>query len=326
MTGSTTSAAVSGLPFAVRPLQQGLAFGAKVEGLQRVHLQDSAVRRALVDLWIDRGVVLFRDGDHMPEMQVELSQCFGPLEAHMFPESRAEDHPELVKVKYYPDNGTVMELDGKLLGGWLPWHSDLAYTDRINRGGILRPIQLPRSGGRTGFIDQIAAYDTLLERLKARVETLNVLYLMDINPANQRFGVREQRRAVRFAESGLKIMRREWQYPRILHPMVYRQQETGRAVLNVSPWFAGGIYELGGPEGEALLSEVVDHIIDSSEPYFHDWLQDDMLLWDNWRTLHCATGVAADDTRVMHRTTISGDYAMGRRLDGGGENLPRYDV
>ena len=313
-------------PIVIGPLREGLPFGATVEGLRLAHLDDPEVRRSLYDLWIDRGVILFRGCESSPTMQVALSKVFGPLEQHLFPESRAVEDPELVNIKYYPDDGNIYEIDGRLIGGWLPWHSDLVYTHTINRGGILRPIQLPKKGGgQTGFIDQIAAYAALPEALKQRIEGLNVVYLMDINGAHQRFGVRETRKAVRFAQSAAAILRREWRYPRILHPMVYRQDETGRPVLNISPWFAAGIYELGGPEGEALLGEVVDHCIRGEQAYFHDWLPSDMVLWDNWRTLHCATGVAADDTRVMHRTTIAGDYAMGRKLDGG-DDLPSMDV
>jgi taurine dioxygenase len=41
-----------------------------------------------------------------------------------------------------------------------------------------------------------------------------------------------------------------------------------------------------------------------------------MLLWDNWRMAHCVTGAAPDEVRIMERTTIMGDYGLGRRLHG----------
>jgi taurine dioxygenase len=50
------------------------------------------------------------------------------------------------------------------------------------------------------------------------------------------------------------------------------------------------------------------------------------MLWDNWRTLHCCTGVPPEQTRVMQRTTISGDYALGRNLDTVTADLERVDV
>ncbi|MBV1917308.1 MAG: TauD/TfdA family dioxygenase, partial [Sphingomonadaceae bacterium] len=57
-----------------------------------------------------------------------------------------------------------------------------------------------------------------------------------------------------------------------------------------------------------------DYCMDPDLAYFHKWEMDDMVLWDNWRVLHCAVGVEPDDVREMARTTISGDYAMGQVL------------
>jgi taurine dioxygenase len=88
-------------------------------------------------------------------------------------------------------------------------------------------------------------------------------------------------------------------------------------VLNVSPWFAVGIYELGGPDGDALLEEVIGFCIDDANADYHDWRAGDMVLWDNWRTLHSCTGIDPADTRVMQRTTLAGDYALGRKLEEG---------
>jgi len=312
--------------YEVTPLGVNTPFGATVSGLTLAHLRDETVRKALYDLWIDRGVLLFR-GESTSEMHVELSKCFGRLEQHVFKETWVDGHPELVKVKYYPDDGNVYEIDGKHCGGFLNWHSDLVYTDTINRGGVLRPVQLPDSGGQTGFIDQIAAYDRLPDRLKEKIEGLHVVYAMDLNQEHIRFGGPKSIRFLQGAKSFLNISAREYSYPRILHPMVYQQTETGRKVLNVSPWFALGIYEIGGPAGEALLREVVERCIDQTNAYFHDWRMGDMMLWDNWRTLHCSTGVPVDQTRVMQRTTISGDYALGRKLEGARtEDLEIVDV
>jgi taurine dioxygenase len=303
--------------YQVAPLGAGVPFGATVAGLTREHLLDDAVRRALTGLWVDRGVILFR-GESSQEMQLELSRCFGTLEPHPFPETATDSHPDLVKIKYYPEDGSCYEVNGELRGGWLAWHSDLIYTARINHGGILRPVQLPRSGGQTGFIDQIAAYDRLPARIREQIDDLHVVYEVEINMANYRFSNAGAVSMKRLAVSGSAIEKRKYTYPRVIHPMVYRQPGTGRNVLNVSPAFALGIYERGGPDGDALLEEVVAITTDPALAYFHDWQDGDMVLWDNWRTLHCARGVPPDDIRVMERTTIAGDYALGRALGSGG--------
>jgi taurine dioxygenase len=312
------------LAFDVTPLADGVPFGVTVSGLGRDHLRDGAVRRQLVDLWIEHGVILFR-GESSPELQSELSRCFGPLEPHPFPEAQEPESRDLVKIKYYPEDGTCYEVDGEPRGGWLPWHSDLIYIDRINRGGILRPIQLPQTGGQTGFIDQIAAYRRLSPATRDKIEHLHVVYRAEMNMARHHF-VARQLRLIRMARSGSAIAARGFTFPRVMHPMVFTQAETGRKVLNVSPGFAEGIYEKGGPDGDDLLREVIATCIEPEGSYFHEWREDDMVLWDNWRVLHCGTGVPPDQTRVMQRTTIAGDYALGRRLDGAQQAAADFDV
>jgi len=100
---------------------------------------------------------------------------------------------------------------------------------------------------------------------------------------------------------------------RAVHPMVYRQPGTGRPILHVSPWFADGIEGMENAEGDALLAEVIGHVLRPELMYFHKWQEGDMVLWDNWRMLHCACGVPPSETRIMRRTTIVGDYGLGRR-------------
>jgi taurine dioxygenase len=300
--------------FDVLPLADGCPFGATIVGLRREHLDDHHVRDRLNALWIDRGVLLFRDGESSQAMQLELSRCFGECEPHPFPESRQEGFPDLVKIKFYPHDGSYYEIAGELRGGWLPWHSDLIYTHRINRGGILRPVELPGRGGETGFIDQIAAYERLPARLRDQIEALHVVYHVDVDMSQQPFVEQGDARLIRMAASGAQIEKRKFSYPRVIHPMVYTQAETGRKVLNVSPAFALGIYEDGTAAGDRLLREVVSICTDTALSYLHVWAMDDMVLWDNWRTLHSAKGVPIDQTRVMERTTIRGDYALGRRL------------
>lgn len=300
--------------FEVLPLGPDFPFGAVVHGLKQERLGDHATRKALNDLWTEKGVLLFRGGDASTEMQLELSRCFGDLEPHLFSETRSEGDPDLVKIKYYPDDGSYYEVNGEPRGGWLPWHSDLAYTHRINRGGILRPVQLPETLGMTGFLCQIAAYDRLPENLREQIEGLHVIYEVEVNFAQCPFIEAGEVKLGRLAQSGGRIEKRRFTFPRVIHPMVFTQKETGRKVLNVSPAFAIGIYEDGGPDGDALLREVVRHCTDPALSYLHDWQAGDMVLWDNWRVLHSATGVPPDQTRVMERTTITGDYALGRAL------------
>ena len=63
---------------------------------------------------------------------------------------------------------------------------------------------------------------------------------------------------------------------------------------------------------------MVQCAVDEDYAYYQAWQGDEMVLWDNWRMLHCATGTPADETRLMERTTIGGDYGLGRIEPGTG--------
>lgn len=298
---------------AVENLPGTAGFGAVVTGLCRADLGSPQVRRALTELFIDKGVIVFRGLDGGGEAQVELSEIFGEPEMHPLFKDNPGQHPTLIDLEFSASEQEHYEIDGELIGGWLPWHSDLTYVERVNRGGVMRPLKLPEHGGETGFIDQIAVWDSLPEKLKQRCEGLDVIYKPDFDPMNQKFGARKGVRMVRDSERLRRLKQQE--RPRVVHPLVYVQAETGRKVLNLSPWFADGIVGMENAEGDALLAEVADHCTRPELAYYHSWRMDEMVLWDNWRMIHCATGLPVDETRHMQRTTIGGDYALGRVFD-----------
>jgi len=300
--------------FQTSPLPGQDGFGALVTGLSVDAIDDPAVRQALHDLWIDRGVVVFRGLEGGFDTQVRLSAIYGEPEVHpmMAGTDIKTEHKALAPIEFDREDGNIYEIDGEPRGGYLPWHFDGAYVDRINHGGILRPEVLPGRGGDTGFIDQIAAYALLPEDLKARIEGLSVVYSYQPDLTRAKFGARVDK-LVRMSTLFRKGMDHPSVQVRAIHPLVYEQAETGKKILHVSPWFADGIEGMENAEGDALLREVIDYVIRPELMYFHKWQAGDMVLWDNWRMLHSASGVPPEETRIMRRTTIVGDYGLGRR-------------
>jgi taurine dioxygenase len=300
--------------FKVHPLPGQDRFGAVVTELAPDSIDVPEIRKALTDLWIDKGVVVFRGAGGGMETQIRLSEIFGDPEIHpmMVGTNIKTEHKALAPVEYDRESGNLYEVKGRPLGGYLPWHFDAAYVDRINHGGILRPEVLPKRGGDTGFIDQIAAYETLPRNLRDRIEDLSVLYAYQPDLTKPKFGDRAEK-IVQMSELFRKGMDHPSVQVRAIHPLVYRQAVTGRKVLHVSPWFAEAIEGMETEEGDALLREVIGYVLRPELMYFHAWQADDMVLWDNWRMLHCACGVPPEETRKMRRTTIVGDYGLGRR-------------
>ena len=177
----------------------------------------------------------------------------------------------------------------------------------------MRALQTTSRGGTTGFIDQIEAYTRLPQAMKDRVEDLSVVYQMgplDSFP----YAWKSKVRVVQLADHARKALQRIVpDFPPVAHPLVFTQPETGRKVLNLSPLFARHIEGMQNADGDALLADLARHILDSPA-YHHRWTLGEMVLWDNWRMLHSVTLAPVDETRVMQRTTIAGDYALGRKL------------
>ena len=301
------------MSFQVQALRTDLPFGSIVTELDPADIADPAVRRALHDLWIERGLLIFRDMPGGPDTQVALSGIYGAPEAHPMrnPDNRG-DRPELADITFHPDEGDIVRVDGVLKGAYLPWHFDRVSLPTITRGGILRAITRPRDGGETGFLDGMAIHDALPVDLQARIEGLYVTYHFDPNMDHQRYakrpGLMHERVSAR-AQAAFERMK----LPPVAHPLVFTQPGTERKVLNFSPWFATGIEEMAQEEADDILGRITPHFLDDSTAYFHRWDRDDMVLWDNWRMLHCAAGAPIDQPRHVQRTTIIGDYALGRR-------------
>jgi taurine dioxygenase len=301
----------SSVPFTVEPLSADWPFGLTIRGLRSAHLRDAAVREQLRNHWIQDGVVVFREGDVSEDFIVALSQVFGELEQHPIKEVRVEGRPELITIYSKPGDGTICEVDGESGAGWLGWHTDLTYTATINHGGILRSLKPSTHGGITGFLDQVAAYDTLPAQLKARIENLHVVYRMG-DFRQYRYGYKRELKVIHVSPFYQRIWdSAEDKFPPAAHPMVFIQPDTGRKVLNISPFFALYIEEMPNTEGDALLKQLCDHI-NNCPSYHHKWTTDEMILWDNWRMLHCVSPIPPDQERVMQRTTIRGDYGLGR--------------
>jgi len=305
------------MSFSKSPLSDQLGFGALVTDFDPAMISDTETRQELFDLWIDRGVIVFRGLPDDPDTQIELSRVFGNPAVHPFKSVTAQGNiQELADITYNPDRGDIVRIgDGPPLGAWMPWHFDLVYVEQINHGGILRAKTLPADGGQTGFIDGLEAYTRLPEELRQEIDDLYVVYRFDGDIAGLRHGNEPGIVLDRMNVGSTEIMGQIDKFPAVSHPLVFTQAETGRKVLNFSPWFSLGIEGMDRQNSDRILSQVADVLIDKSNAYFHEWEEGDMVLWDNWRIVHCACGVPANQSRHMQRTTIEGDYGFGRQTD-----------
>ncbi|KHK89173.1 TauD/TfdA dioxygenase family protein [Novosphingobium malaysiense] len=299
----------------VLPLPGGI--GAQMVGLDLSRELTDEERQSVMAAWTEYGLLLVRDPRADDAAQLRLSNLFGKPEPSATPQLNDPYNDVMMTLAYEPGDpkGQFKQhyaIGGIERAGWLGWHWDQSFMPTIVRGAVLRMTSPAKLMGRTGFIDAIAAYDRLPDMLKTRIEDLEVVYEFNPDFASGQFGFPEDiRKLVVTGDDPAKAMR----FPPVIHPLVIRQPETGRKVLKLSPMHARYILGMDRAESDALLAEVADRLVNTGHTYFHDWQTNDMLVWDNWRMIHSAEGVPLDCPRSARRTTISGDYNVGRYLD-----------
>ena len=300
----------------VRRLEPHLPFGVRIGGLTLEILKDAAIRQEIDQLFIRHGMIVFEEVENSDAMQLALSSCFGPLKEHPVKSvSRVDTDrmPGVVAIAARPDNGGIVEIAGKRLTHWLPWHFDHCYNNELNRAGVLRALEIVEEGGITGFLDGVALYQQFPKDLLARIEGKEVVYTLSTAYTDLKFAIPQGYREIKRKPTPPEFDVQADAMPRAIHPAVWTRQ-TGEKCLHVSQYMAQGLLGDETPAGDSLLEEVCAKIIElaPSCSYHHKWKPSDMLIWDNTRMLHAVSGSNPEDTRIMYRTTIAGDYGLGR--------------
>jgi taurine dioxygenase len=308
----------------VRNLRDDLNFGARIDGVNWETLADEGVRAEINRVFEDRGMIVFENMEPSAKMQVALSKVFGPLKDHPTKSTARDSDAEdvgVIDMHYKPSNDVeavagLVEVNGKRVARFSPWHFDHCYNDELNRAGVLRaPINAPE-GGRTGFMDGVEVYEHFPKALRDKLEGINIIYTLDTRLSKMRFGVNFKSLG---EPAGIKELLKEVAiFPRAMHPAIWTRK-SGEKVLHVGPWMSVGVEHHEDPQGEAFYEEVcqaVNQLGEGSCAYWHDWKPTDMVIWDNWRMLHAVEGCDPKYERRTVRTTIKGDYGLGYFEDG----------
>lgn len=280
------------------PLPNSVGLEIRDLDVEHVSVEDSAaLRRA----FFDHSVLVIREADLTPASHLALARCLGEPEIYPVASARLPDHPEIMSLCFNDEAGAP---DSEETVGRIQWHTDLMYTTRPSRGALLRAIELPPRGGETGFIDTASVYRALPDLLRKEIEGLEAFFRV-VN-AKSRVSLQEKSRN----EAGLDDLAEL--HPGVVHALVLPDPATGVRSLNISPLFFDGIVGLGKAESDRLFARLADFALQDRFAYLHAWRPNDLVIWNNYRTLHCATGHEQRHRRLMHRITLLGDRELGR--------------
>ena len=298
----------------VRPLEADLPFGARITGVTRETIADESTRQQIRDVFEDRGVIVFEDVEQTGQFQSMLSKVIGPLKDHPVKtvarvDKGDDDMLGVISISTNPNSG-IVEIDGKQLVTWQPWHFDHAYNDELNRAGLLRSEAIAPEDGLTGFADGIQMYRDFNPELLAELKHKICIYTLDLRHSQQRYGLPKNFKVIRPNRPGDKLDDMAAIFPRSLHPAIWTRDD-GQKVYHMHAYGARAFVGMENAAGEALAQAAIDEMNRVMKPYYHRWKPTDMVLWDNWRVLHKACGCDPSYNRIMHRTTIKGDYGLG---------------
>ena len=161
----------------------GGALGADIFGVDISQPLSEVHRKAILKAWADHLVLRFRGRRLDDSKLMSFSRNFGDLDLAAIgtqTETSDLDSPE----RYVTIISNVV-VNGKPIGalgsGESEWHTDMSYNDIPPRASALHALEIPASGGDTGFTNMYAAYDSLPEATKQRVAGLTCIHDASLN-------------------------------------------------------------------------------------------------------------------------------------------------
>lgn len=273
----------------------GAALGAEIGGLDLRTITDADFAQ-VYRAWLDHSVLLIRGQVLTDDDLIAFSRRFGQLDFAPIQENGrrfVDGHPEIYVVSNVIENGVAI---GSLGAGEAVWHTDMSYLEDPPKASMLYAIEVPPSGGNTGFTSMYRAYELLPDEMKRRLVGLRVKHDGTYNSGG-------------YVRQGVTPTDDPRESPGTYHPIVCTHPETGRKCLYLGRRRNAYLEGLGLAESEALLDEVWRFATRDELTWYNVWRVGDLVLWDNRCTMHRRDPFDASSRRIMHRTQIKGSAA-----------------
>ena len=276
------------------------SFGLEVRGLAKEDLRDKKAHKTLREAFAaSRGLLLLRGlrGLSCDEL-INLSSVFGDVEAAPADgsyEVLVDDAGRVHEFSTVPSSGVFRgeactgEWQYDAATGKPSWHTDQSFRSPRPLASAMYCLETPGDGvGQTVFCSTVAACEDLPARVRTRLEKLRAAHSYEqLSSSFQRF-----------AGGTAKTLSRSHE------PALYHLVEDG--ALYLAPHAISHVVDETGKEIAA--SELVDALAARcTRPEYvhaHAWEVGDVVVWNNLRTMHAATGVPESAAkRRMWRTT-----------------------
>ena len=281
---------------AIRVRPTGAALGADIEGVDLAGPLSPETMAAIKQAWGDHLVLRFRSQSLSDDDLMRFSQQFGPLDwapiaAADVKMAGADEKQYVMVISNVIENGVAI---GQLGAYEAIWHTDMSYIAEPPMASALYSLEVPPSGGDTGFCNMYLALETLPAELRRQIEGKVCRHDASRNSAG------ELRRGYVDAPDPSHTVGAD-------HPIVRTHPATGRKALFLGRRRNAYIPGLSLADSEALLDALWAHATKDEFTWYQQWRARDLILWDNRCVMHRRDAFDPATRRVMHRTQIKGD-------------------
>jgi taurine dioxygenase len=279
--------------------ESGAVIGARLSGLDLSRPLGDEEFAALETAFARYSVVAISEQTLDPQSLLTFSRRLGNVYENPTSAFKYPGLPEVMILSNKRENGKLVGSADAGQG----WHTDMSYNEVPGKATVLYGIEVPHRDGRplgdTLFASTYAVLEALPEDLQRRLETLSAEHdfakfydRMIKEKASERPPLTPEQRAKR---------------PPVVHPMVARHPRSGRKFLYADPGYTTRIIGIPADESERLLAMLSELQTRAEFTFRHRWRTGDVLIWDNWATIHMATGgYEPHEHRYMLRTQVVG--------------------
>jgi taurine dioxygenase len=275
----------------------GRVLGASIEGLDLSQPLEEREVEGIIQALGRHGVVRFPRQSLTARAQKDFAARFGELEINV---AGAYQEPGIPEVMILSN----IVKDGKPIGladAGQDWHTDMSYSHMIAFANVLYALEVPQRNGKalgaTEFSSMRAAFEGLPENLKEKLDGMTVLH--DFNKFWEMMRREKGSKRPPLTEAQRKAK------PPVSHPIFLLHPVTGKKVLYANPGYSVRINELPEKESDEMLAFLFGHQLKPEYRYRHEWAKGDLLMWENFGTIHNAIAdYGPDEHRLIKRCQV----------------------
>lgn len=235
----------------------------------------------LLDMFLQRKVIFFRNQDISVPRQMEICRIWGDLEIIDF----LPQHPQYPEVLH-------IKRDKKEKGYENVWHSDVTWRERPSLGSMLRAVQVPEVGGDTMWSCAYSAYDNMPDMYKRACEGLEAVHSV----AN----------GLSMTQGAEKMQEMLKKYPTQAHPVIRTHPVTKKKTIYVNRAHTSHVRRMSRQDSNELLDVLYRQFAIPEHQCRFRWKANSVAFWDNRACQHYAISDYFPAYREMYRITIEG--------------------